>query len=410
MQCITTASYSLSLNGEMFGYFLGKRGLRQGDPLSPLIFTLCMKYLTRSLKYAAAKYDFGYHPMCKQLKLINLMFADDVLIFSRGDASSMILLLKSYSTFSNALGLKVSAHKSNAYFSGVPDALKQDILRVSGFSEGKLPFRYLGMAIHTTGPRKNDLLSSLCSYWASLFILPKGIINRVEATCQNFLWDGSAEYRRSPLVAWDKICRPKDKEGLGLKDQETWNKAMVGRLVDSVFEKKYTIWVHWVTAKYLRGQSWLGYKPSSNSSWVWRRICKVKQEIVAGYTDGHWHIQNEGYTPSNCYKWLRGPNRRNLVQLLNQCTGSSIPVTDVMESCVQLPGSKLQRGVQIALVMGVVYHVWQQRNMSRMEIVLLRPEWIAALILKDMRARIKGMDKMAMKLDDIEWLERKHLM
>ncbi|XP_074305212.1 uncharacterized protein LOC141640260 [Silene latifolia] len=137
-------------------------------------------------------------------------------------------------------------------------------------------------------------------------ILPKGIINRVEATCRNFLWDGSAEYRRSPLVAWDKICRPKDEGGLGLKDQETWNKAMVGRLVDLVFEKKDTIWVHWVTANYLRGQSWLEYKPSSNSSWVWRCIYKVKQEIVAGYNDGHWHIQNEGYTPSNCYKWLRG--------------------------------------------------------------------------------------------------------
>ncbi|XP_074300765.1 uncharacterized protein LOC141632082 [Silene latifolia] len=138
LQCISTASFSLSLNGDMFGYFQGKRGRRQGDPLSPLLFTLCMEYLTRTLKYAANKFDFKYHPLCKELKLANLMFADDVLLFSRGDAHSMMLLLKSFSTFSNASGLKVSATKSNAYFQGVPEHIKQDILRVSGFVEGQL--------------------------------------------------------------------------------------------------------------------------------------------------------------------------------------------------------------------------------------------------------------------------------
>ncbi|XP_074300853.1 putative mitochondrial protein AtMg01250 [Silene latifolia] len=118
LQCITTASFSLSINGEMFGYFHGKRGLRQGDPLSPLIFTLCIEYLTRTIKYAAAKYEFRYHPMCKHLQLANLMFADDVLLFRNRDAKSMMLLLQSYSTFSKATGLKISASKSNVYFRG----------------------------------------------------------------------------------------------------------------------------------------------------------------------------------------------------------------------------------------------------------------------------------------------------
>ncbi|XP_074271380.1 uncharacterized protein LOC141595316 [Silene latifolia] len=90
MQCITTASFSLSLNGEMFGFFQGKRGL------------------------------------------------------SKGDAASMMLLLKSFSTFSKATGLRVSPAKSSAYFGGVSDQLKQEILQVSGFTEGSLPFRQIG--------------------------------------------------------------------------------------------------------------------------------------------------------------------------------------------------------------------------------------------------------------------------
>ncbi|KAL9224936.1 hypothetical protein vseg_000914 [Gypsophila vaccaria] len=99
MECITTPKFSLTLNGEMFGYFQGQRALKQGDPLSPLIFTLCMEYLTRTIKYAAMRYPFHYHPMCKELKLANLMFADDVLLFCKGDVQSIMTLLRAYSTF-----------------------------------------------------------------------------------------------------------------------------------------------------------------------------------------------------------------------------------------------------------------------------------------------------------------------
>ncbi|XP_074266072.1 uncharacterized protein LOC141588533 [Silene latifolia] len=296
-----------------------------------------MEYLTRSLKYAAAKFNFQYRPLCKQVKLASLMFADDVLLFSRGDTESMMLLLKSFSTFSRASGLKVSASKSNAYFKGVPENIKQDILRVSGFAEGTLPFKYLGMPIQTTRLKKKDceclvekicsringygarkfsyegqvvwceaVLSSLHSYWASMFVLPKGIINRIEATCRNFLWDSSAEYRRVPLVAWDKICRPKEEGGLGLKNQESMNKAMVGRLVNWVAEKKDTIWVKWVQQNYLKGQDWMDYTPAAQSSWVWRRICRVKQEFLPCYTDGQWNLQGKGYTAAACYDWLQG--------------------------------------------------------------------------------------------------------
>ena len=81
---IASCSYTVNLNGCNHGSFKGWKGLRQGDPLSLFIFVIVMDYLARTLQYIAFMRPVKFHPLCKNLKLLNLCFADDLMSFLYG--------------------------------------------------------------------------------------------------------------------------------------------------------------------------------------------------------------------------------------------------------------------------------------------------------------------------------------
>ena len=147
MVCISTPSYSLSVNGSLCGFFKGKKGLRQGDPPSPLLFVIVMEYLTRILKKMSHKQDFEFHYSCGPLRLSHLAFAADLMLFCKGNIKSITLMMRALKAFSQAYGLEANKDKTAMYFGNVKDDIKQRILEIIGFSKGTFPSRYLGVPI-----------------------------------------------------------------------------------------------------------------------------------------------------------------------------------------------------------------------------------------------------------------------
>ncbi|GKD29284.1 RNA-directed DNA polymerase, eukaryota, reverse transcriptase zinc-binding domain protein [Tanacetum coccineum] len=95
MTCISTPKFTICVNGERYGYFKGGRGLRQGDPIFPYIFTMVMKMLNLIVKNEIRKNNtFKYHFGCRQLKINHLCFADDLIMFSHGDKVDAFRLTK----------------------------------------------------------------------------------------------------------------------------------------------------------------------------------------------------------------------------------------------------------------------------------------------------------------------------
>ncbi|XP_015166936.1 uncharacterized protein [Solanum tuberosum] len=120
MQCVTTITYSIQINGHITTPFKAKRGVRQGDPMSPYLFVLATDYLTRILKNLQKNPDFHYHPRCKKQNIVQLSFADDLLMFCRG--------------------LVANEEKSSVYFGGVNKQQQEEILQELQYVKGELPF------------------------------------------------------------------------------------------------------------------------------------------------------------------------------------------------------------------------------------------------------------------------------
>lgn len=116
MTCITSATYSILINGEPLGDIAPSRGLRQGDPLSPYLFLLCTKGLHGLMKKVAAMGDLRGVSLCRNgPKLTHLLFADNSLIFCRADQHDCQTLLAILSTYERASSQQINRAKTSIF-------------------------------------------------------------------------------------------------------------------------------------------------------------------------------------------------------------------------------------------------------------------------------------------------------
>lgn len=87
--------------------------------MSPYLFVLVMEYLNRTLKSLANDPNYNYHPRCEMLGIIHLSFADDLLLFARGDLGSIKLMYDKFHLFTAATGLKQNPLKCQVYMEGL---------------------------------------------------------------------------------------------------------------------------------------------------------------------------------------------------------------------------------------------------------------------------------------------------
>lgn len=145
--CITTVTYLVNFNGDQVGPVNPFRGLRQGDPLSPYLFIICVEGLSSSIRKAA---DEGKISGCcihdQAPPITHLLFADDSFIFCKATIEEVGEIKRILQNYELQSGQAINFQKSGVYFSSNVRTDKQtemrNLLEVhNDLSEGK----YLGL-------------------------------------------------------------------------------------------------------------------------------------------------------------------------------------------------------------------------------------------------------------------------
>lgn len=111
--CVVDYWFSILINGTSKGFFKDSRGLRQGDPLSPLLFTIVADGLNFILRRAEQKRSVkGFVVGDDRIMVSHLQFANDDILFLKEDRDNIRSVERCLKVFEVILGLKVNMGKS----------------------------------------------------------------------------------------------------------------------------------------------------------------------------------------------------------------------------------------------------------------------------------------------------------
>jgi retron-type reverse transcriptase len=141
---------NIKVNDQLGSYFQTKKGLRQGDLLSPILFNIVVDMLAILIARAKAEGQVeGVIPNLIEDGLSILQYADDTVIFMSHDVQKAVNMKFLLSTFEQVSGLKINFHKSEIFCFGKTKDHEEFYLQLFGCVIGKYPFRYLGLPMNT---------------------------------------------------------------------------------------------------------------------------------------------------------------------------------------------------------------------------------------------------------------------
>jgi hypothetical protein len=93
-------------------------------------------------------------------------------------------------------------------------------------------------------------LSSLPTYFLSLFPIPVSVAARIDTIQRNFLWGGMGEGKKFHLMKWSQVCQPLHLGGLGIRNVRLFNRALLGKWLLRFGNERESLWRHVIHSKY----------------------------------------------------------------------------------------------------------------------------------------------------------------
>ena len=301
MQCISTVTYSFLINGSPRGKVSPSRGIRQGDPLSPYIFILCSEVLSGLCNRAQEEGRLQGVRIARGCPRINhLLFADDTMFFLSTNSTCRAALRDILQRYEEASGQTINPEKSAITFSKhTPSDLKQAVKDDLQIQKEGGTGKYLGLP-EQFGRKKKDLFASIvdrikqiASGWSTKFLstagkmamlqsvlsavpshsmtcfkLPISLCKRIQSTVTRFWRDK----RKMAWIAWEKLAQPKFRGGLGFRDFESFNDALLAKLSWRLTQHPEGLLGRTLFGKYCAAEDFLLCPETDAISHGWRGI------------------------------------------------------------------------------------------------------------------------------------------
>ncbi|CAL1397558.1 unnamed protein product [Linum trigynum] len=250
MACVTSTSFQVLWNGGATESFKPSRGLRQGCPLSPYLFTLCIERLSHCILSEVK--NGNWKPMKLSADgppLSHLFFADDLVLFAEANPKHAEVVMSCMERFCLASGELISKEKSRVFFSkNTTRATRGEVCSRLGIQETQDLGRYLGMPVIHGRVTKSTyrfilekidnkltawkartlslagrvtlalaVLNAIPNYAMQTSPLPAAVCDEIDRKIRMFVWGGQAGKKKTHLLSWNTVCKPKSQGGLRLR-------------------------------------------------------------------------------------------------------------------------------------------------------------------------------------------------
>ncbi|VFQ73486.1 unnamed protein product [Cuscuta campestris] len=332
---LASSKYSILINGKPCGYFGQSRGIKQGDPLCPLLFIISNEGFSRNLnKMFLDGFIDRFNSGRKSIPITHLSYGDDIIIFSSGNTRSIANLKRFLNEYQLVSGQTINYSKRSFMMGSKPNSLAISKLeRLLGMSHKTYPFTYLGIPIDLGITRQihcanlissfdtklngwyqknldqagrlvliNHVLNTLPNYFLASNTMPKSIKRLLDQKMARFWWGGKHHW-----ISWQKLCAPKEEGGLGTRDFKSLENAFSLKLWWK-YHNDNGLWARLMKAKYWRNGE---MKANITDSPVWKRIFNIEDTAIDAYSvsdDGmmHWKLDPNGsFTLRSAYELCR---------------------------------------------------------------------------------------------------------
>ncbi|XP_057432959.1 uncharacterized protein LOC130725784 [Lotus japonicus] len=335
MSCVSSCRFQVSFNGGRSSTFSPQRGLRQGDPLSPYLFVLCMERLAHSIGDAVGSGAWKPIKLSRNGPPIShLFFADDLLLFGEATVDQMECIMGCLNAFCSASGMKLSIPKTRLMVSkNVGSVVARQLSDISGIGLTSDLGRYLGVPLaHQRVTASNyqyildrtqkrlsswrsqmlnfagrvtltkSVIAALPTYSMQTSLLPREVCGKLEKIQRDFIWGTLDRSHGAHSIGWSKLCRSKQDGGLGLRRMYDFNKSLVMKLGWGLVSNPDALWARVLRDKYSCGNETIRtVQRRSCESHVWRAIRSTWSDLEGNL---RWRI-GDGSSVRFWYdKWM----------------------------------------------------------------------------------------------------------